>query len=418
VNAPIPLPPYDNRAAVEGWVREHLGHLTFEGADRVVGSRRFTGGQSAADTALNAFDVRGYAARRSEVLPHTRRGASALSPYIRHGLLTLKEVWDHVDGGPPKDVTKYRDELMWQEYSRHLYARLGSKLQAPLRGNPNATGNASAHDPWDPSMACMGLVLDELHNDGWAVNQTRMWMASQWTVRHGATWQQGEQEFFRHLLDGSRAANRTGWQWTVGSGNGKPYGFSRWQVEKRAPGLCDGCAHRRACPIQQWPDTPEWLPSVPQPEELQHDRDVSSTSGPSSVQRTPSTTPEMVWITAESLGEGDPALAANPSLPAVFVFDEALLAKLKLSGKRLVFLAESLAELASYRPLRVHIGSPSNVLAGSPIATTFTPVPGGRKLRALTSINVVELHPWPWLRRPGAGTITSFSAWRNDISKR
>ncbi|MEM1249476.1 MAG: deoxyribodipyrimidine photolyase, partial [Acidobacteriota bacterium] len=53
----------------------------------------------AADAALAAFDVRGYAARRNEVLPRSRRGASALSPYIRHGLLTLPRAWDAVEGG-------------------------------------------------------------------------------------------------------------------------------------------------------------------------------------------------------------------------------------------------------------------------------------------------------------------------------
>ena len=59
---------------------------------------------------------------------------------------------------------------------------------------------------------------------------------------------------YAHLLDGSRAANRLGWQWTVGTGTGKPYGFSRWQVQKRAPQLCRDCALASACPIQQWPD--------------------------------------------------------------------------------------------------------------------------------------------------------------------
>ncbi len=414
MNIAVTLPPHDDLSAVQRWVADHLGHLTLEGPDTVTGSARFRGGQSAADTALHNFEVRGYAARRSEVLPVTKRGASALSPYIRHGLLTLKEVWDHVDGGPSKDVEKFRDELMWQEYARHLYARLGSQLGAPLRGIPNGSGTASAHDPWDRSMACMSLVLGELEGDGWAVNQTRMWMASQWTVRHGADWRQGEEEFFRHLLDGSRAANRTGWQWTVGSGNGKPYGFSRWQVEKRAPGCCDGCVHRRACPIQQWPDTPEWLPSIGSLDALKHDIDLAKTQGPSTVDRLDNA--EAVWITAESLGEGDAALSAHPNLPAIFVFDEPLLRRLRLSGKRLVFLTEALAELATYRSVEVFIGSPVEILTDRKLATTFTPVPGGHALRR--KLNITELHPWPWLRKPGNGSVASFSAWRNGLPKR
>jgi deoxyribodipyrimidine photo-lyase len=123
--------------------------------------------------------------------------------------------------------------------------------------------------------------------------------------------------------------------------------------------------------------------------------------------------PDAVWLTAESLGDADPALAAHPELPVVFVFDEPLLAELQLSLKRLVFLAERLAELTTARAdggVEVHLGDPAHVLADRALATTFTPVPKGRALRA--ALNVVELHPWPWLVRPTAGPITSFSAWR------
>jgi deoxyribodipyrimidine photo-lyase len=96
---------------------------------------------------------------------------------------------------------------------------------------------------WDPTDGLPGLTVGELETDGYLVNQTRMWLASHWAVREGVDWRAGEDRFFRHLLDGSRAANRAGWQWTVGTATGKPYGFSRWQVEKRAP----GCATPARC---------------------------------------------------------------------------------------------------------------------------------------------------------------------------
>src|SRR4051812_16085545 len=129
-------------------------------------------------------------------------------------------------------------------------------------------------------MNCVSSCVDELETDGWLVNQTRMWLASQWTVRSGAEWTAGEDRFFTHLLDGSRAANRLGWQWTVGAGTGKPYGFSRWQVRKRAPQLCRDCALSTACPIQDWPpDAP--AADRPEPEPLlRHDPDPGSTGGP------------------------------------------------------------------------------------------------------------------------------------------
>ncbi len=221
-------------------------------------------------------------------------------------------------------------------------------------------------------MACTSWLRVELEGEGWLVNQTRMWWASHWTVRHGRDWRDGEDDFFRHLLDGSRAANRLGWQWTVGAGTGKPYGFSRWQVEKRAPQLCRSCPLRDHCPIQGWPDAERGpavedspLRSAPPGDEVAGPREVEVHGEP-----------EAVWLTAESLGDTDPALAAHPDLPVRFVLDEPLLSSLRLSGKRLVFLVETLADLAARRRVEVHLGTVAEELAGVPVAVTAAPVPG------------------------------------------
>lgn len=399
----LPVPDRGQTNA-EAFVRNHFGHLV---SDDVAGSQRFRGGQSAADAALTAFDVAGYAKTRNEVLPHSSRGASALSPYIRHGLLPLRTVWEHVGGGPSRDVAKFRDELMWQEYSRHVYARLGSRTKIGLRHE-----HAPQQQPWmwDRSMNCIDAVVAELETDGWLVNQTRMWLASEWTVRNGARWQDGEDEFFRHLLDGSRAANRLGWQWTTGVGSSKPYGFSRWQVNKRAPELCNACDRKHDCPIEEWPDDPDRLP-VDVPVELGAIDPASMSVGPSQVEHVEQ--PEAVWLTAESLGDEDPALHTNPDLPAVFVFDEPLLGRLQLSSKRLVFLVETLAELAEQRHVELYLGEPVEELAGRRVAVTHAPVPGFATRAA--KLNVVELHPWPWLAQPNTRSVRSFSAWRKGV---
>ncbi len=395
---PIPEPGQEVQ-----WVAQHLAHLC---SDDVRRSERFTGTQAAADAALAVLDLTGYADRRNEVLPLGRRGASGLSPWIRHGLLTLPRVFKAVNG-PAKDVLKFRDELRWQEYARHVYARLGRSTSRPLR-NERAAESILESDPWDRSMRCIAVNLDELETDGWMVNQTRMWLASQWSVRNDADWRVGEQYFFTHLLDGSRAANRLGWQWTIGTGSSKVYGFSQSQVRRRAPELCDSCEHRDACPIREWPDEPE-LRSVESEARLRRDPDPETTAGPKQVER--SSSPDVVWLTAESLGDDDPALAAHPGLPVVFVFDEALLRALQLSTKRLVFLGDRLAELGAERAIEIHLGDPRKVLAGRPLATTFAPVPGWR--HRANELVLAELHPWPWLQRPGSGSVASFSAWSN-----
>ncbi len=400
--------PGTERSDAERFVADHLAHLT---SDKVSSSPRFRGGQSAADAALAAFEVTGYAARRNEVSPVGRRGASGLSPYIRHGLLSLPTVWRHVAGGPSRDVQKFRDELLWQEYARHWYARLGTATQRGVRHEPpiRQTGGGVA---WQRDMRCVDLNLDELHTDGWLVNQTRMWLASQWTVRSGANWRAGEDEFFRHLLDGSRAANRLGWQWVTGAGSSKVYGFSRRQVERRAPSMCRECPLRNECPIEDWPDDPH-LATVARNPRLRSDDDLPATAGPDAVEATGR--PSVVWLTAESLGDDDPALAAHPDLPVVFVFDEPLLATLRLSSKRLVFLVETLAELAANREFAVRLGRPEQELASRTVAVTYAPVPGFRQRQH--NVDIGALHPWPWLRRPAAGSVASFSAWRRKVMR-
>ena len=392
-------PPSASRSAVEKFIERHFSHLT---DPPFVGSPTIRGGQIAANSRLAALNLSGYASKRNEVLPISSRGASQLSPYIRHGLLQLSEVWNHVETAPSKDKKKFRDELLWQEYARHWYAALGEKTRAPLKKKPLEvqTGNG-----WDRTLPCINLAVEELETHGWLVNQTRMWLSSDWTVRHGQDWRKGEDRFFQHLIDGSRAANRLGWQWTTGIGSSKPYGFSRWQVEKRAPGLCNRCQHKTQCPIQEWPDEP-LLEAVPTPTKIDN-------YGPTKTINTDA--PTDVWLTAESLGENDPALLHNPNIPAVFVFDEPLLMRLRISPKRIIFLVETLAEIAETRPLNIFLGDPQVELDGKQLAVTHAPVPGFQKYAQ--SLNIVETWPWPWLSQPNNAPVHSFSSWVKKANK-
>lgn len=362
------------------------------------------GGQSAADLALANLDITGYAKYRSVVAPVKRRGASMLSPYIRHNILTLKDVWDAVAKAPYADREKFRDELLWQEYARHLYARIGTRLFQNLRFEQNWN---NVKDGWPNGMACTDLVVAELQETGWLVNQTRMWLASHWTVRNKAGWLLGQEKMYQHLIDGSRAANLLGWQWTVGAGTGKPYGFARWQVEKRAAGLCNTCALKNSCPIEQFPDELQLADSPIEPL-LISDPDPAHTAGPSAPITNRS--PEFVMLTIDSLGDSDAALIAHPELPAVFVFNAPALAKLQLSAKRIYFYLETLQDLATRRELQIYLGDPYEFADQNSVAITYAPVPSFKKFR-----NLAEIHPYPWLKQPHQKSVRSFSAWRGNL---
>ena len=385
---------------------ETLVESDFAGLHSGGGRSSIIGGQSAANAALASLDITGYAKNRSEVMPRSARGASALSPYIRHNILTLKQVWDAVARAPYEDREKFRDELLWQEYSRHLYARLGTRLFQNLRYEQtwDQPGNG-----WPAGMACVDATVAELESDGWLVNQTRMWLASHWTVRNKAGWLHGQEQMYRHLIDGSRAANLLGWQWTVGSGSGKPYGFARWQVEKRASTFCNGCALKTQCPIQEFPDEEELVAAEFEPL-LNSDLDLAATTGPLQIEeRRP---PKAVLLTIDSLGDADPALNLNPTFPVFFIFNEPALRKLQLSSKRIFFYLETLRDLADRRDLTVLLGDPVEFAAENDVAVTYAPVPSFGKFH-----NLAQIHPYLWLRMPHAGSVRSFSSWRNKLEK-
>ncbi|MFM8896615.1 MAG: hypothetical protein ACKOE2_14945, partial [Actinomycetales bacterium] len=102
-------------------------------------------------------------------------------------MITLARAHAHVADGPESDAAKFRDELLWQEYARHLYARLGSATGRSLRYAVQeftaSSSTASSNNPWQGSARCLDQAWDELRA-GWITNQQRMWLASHWSVRH------------------------------------------------------------------------------------------------------------------------------------------------------------------------------------------------------------------------------------------
>jgi deoxyribodipyrimidine photo-lyase len=477
-------PPRPGRRAAEEYVVDHLGSLLERrGRTGPLSSPVIRGGQMAADAALAAFTVDGYRARRRDAYPQNRRRASGLSPYVRHGLLSLHRLWSQVVNGPPDDVAAFRHALLRQEYARHWYARLGDQTRrlmsrapepTPPQGHVPAAGAQPAPVPvdlsaapvaplpvsdpdpappglgggagrvldgsesvtgWDRRMGCVEIALDELEEDGWLVEETRRWLAVHW-VGAGQSPAHGDAQLHRHLLDGSRAAGRLGWLLATGAAGQPAVPASRWDVERHAPGLCATCELVHCCPIEDTanridrelglttattvsPPDPASAPiertgadaegrgRLPDHPLLAADPDPARTAGPSAAVITGR--PEAVWLTAESLGDADPALVAHPDLPALFVFDQPLLRRLRLSAKRLVFLVETLADLASRRPVEVALGDPVAVLAGRSLAATYTPVPGWRRRSA--RLDVVAIHPWAWLQRPHQGSVSTYPEW-------
>ena len=71
----LPTPP-PSIEEVATWVADHLGDLAAEESSDAAAPMR--GGQQAADAALQAYDVAGYARRRNNVWPPDTRGSSSI----------------------------------------------------------------------------------------------------------------------------------------------------------------------------------------------------------------------------------------------------------------------------------------------------------------------------------------------------
>jgi hypothetical protein len=125
------------------------------------------------------------------------------------------------------------------------------------------------------------------------------------------------------------------------------------QVERRAPGVCGSCPLQR-CPIEDWPDDPLLVEAARAA--AADDPDVPATAGPSGSTRWGliGAPPEAVWLTAESLGDADPALARIPTCRPCSCSTSRSCG----SGctPRLVFLAETLGDLATRRTVEVRRG--------------------------------------------------------------
>lgn len=221
----------------------------------------FVGGRREGLQRLRVFNAQSYAATRNDVGTHS--GVSQLSPYIRHGCITLPEAKAQVVAqlGVAHSV-KWIQELAWRQFWQLLYTRDGEKIYDNYEEPKVPLGRQSAL-PDDIATAqtglrCMDLPLEQLYTTGYMHNHARMWVASYLIHHRKLDWRVGARLFHTFLLDGDPASNTLSWQWIASTFSHKPYFFNRENVEKfsreRGSGetLCTGCpaAQTKSCPFE------------------------------------------------------------------------------------------------------------------------------------------------------------------------
>jgi deoxyribodipyrimidine photo-lyase len=165
-------------------------------------------------------------------------GTSTLSPYIRFGMLGLRQAVHTAQQAlvRARSVEEkhgaeiWLNELIWREfYIQILYhfphvskrAFNHSLMNIPWRNN------VAEFEAWTQGHTGVPIVdaaMRQLHETGWMHNRARMIVASFLVKDLLVNWQWGERWFMENLLDGDPAANNGGWQWTAGTGtDAAPY---------------------------------------------------------------------------------------------------------------------------------------------------------------------------------------------------
>ena len=178
-----------------------------------------------------------YARTRS----HLDGAVTGLSPYVTHGLVTLREVLAGVLEREPLPVQhKLVFELGWREFFRHAWGHAGDRILQSLHQGPRPDEAYARALPADIRHARTGVpVIDEavrtLYDTGTLHNHARMWLASYVVHLRHVHWRAGADWLVAHLLDGDLASNHLSWQWVTGTGSSKPYLFNADNVARYAP---------------------------------------------------------------------------------------------------------------------------------------------------------------------------------------
>jgi deoxyribodipyrimidine photo-lyase len=242
---------FDDREDLERYLRETFDEPSFPD----TGLAPMRGGRRAADRALAAIEPQRYRETRN----HLDGAVTRLSPYIRHGIVSLAEARDVAlrRVARPADAAKFVSELGWRDYWRRVYAELGERVWQDRELWKTGYGPADYSDTLPPEvpaarsgLACMDAFARELRQTGYLHNHARMWVAA-WIVHWlRVRWQAGARWFLAHLLDGDPASNNLSWQWVASTFSHKPYFFNRENLERYTDArYCSGCAAREACPF-------------------------------------------------------------------------------------------------------------------------------------------------------------------------
>ena len=172
--------------------------------------------------------------------PKKRNNISCLSPYITHGIINEKEVIQKaLSKFSFSKNEKFIQEVLWRTYWKGWlelrpnvwadYLIELNQIKNELQNNKNYLSAIEGKT----DIECFNEWVNELKENNYLHNHTRMWFASIWIFTLELPWQLGAEFFMKHLYDGDAASNTLGWRWVAGvQTQGKHYLASEWNIKK------------------------------------------------------------------------------------------------------------------------------------------------------------------------------------------
>ena len=149
-------------------------------------------------------------------------GTSKLSPYLRFGMVSVRECARLARGH--QGAEKWLSELAWRDfYAMILYHHpevVEQEFQPRFRGLA-WENNEEYFTRWREGRTGYPVVdaaMRQLLAEGWMHNRARMIVASFLTKDLLIDWRRGEEHFAQHLMDYDLASNNGGWQWAASTG--------------------------------------------------------------------------------------------------------------------------------------------------------------------------------------------------------
>ena len=172
--------------------------------------------------------------------PEKRTNVSCLSPYITHGVINEREIIEKsLNKFSFSKNEKFIQEVLWRTYWKGWlelrpnvwtdYLIELNKIREDFKDDQNYNNAIEGKT----NIECFNYWVNELKENNYLHNHTRMWFASIWIFTLELPWQLGAEFFMQHLYDGDAASNTLGWRWVAGvQTQGKHYLASEWNIKK------------------------------------------------------------------------------------------------------------------------------------------------------------------------------------------